>query len=99
MPADPSPNHLGAPPPEALNQPPPLADYNLFAGDRALRDAVRREGAAWAEPALDALGAELGGRRRSRPALPPTAMRRSSTASTASAIAGTRSSSIRPGTR
>ncbi len=60
MPADPSPTISDAPTPVVLNQPPPLADYNLFAGDRALRDAVRREGAAWAEPALDALGAELG---------------------------------------
>src|SRR5882757_443985 len=56
MPADPSPATAS----EALNQPPPLANYNLFAGDRALRDAVRREGAAWAEQDLDALGAELG---------------------------------------
>jgi putative acyl-CoA dehydrogenase len=33
---------------EVLNQPPPLVDYNLFATDRALREAVAREGAGWA---------------------------------------------------
>jgi putative acyl-CoA dehydrogenase len=33
---------------EALNQPPPLADYNLFLSDRVLQDAVTREGAGWA---------------------------------------------------
>ena len=33
---------------EVLNQPPPLQDYNLFATDRALREAVAREGAGWA---------------------------------------------------
>ena len=45
---------------EVLNQPPPLVDYDLFASDRALGEAVRREGAAWAESALTALGARLG---------------------------------------
>jgi putative acyl-CoA dehydrogenase len=33
---------------EVLNQPPPLVDYNLFATDRALREAMAREGAGWA---------------------------------------------------
>src|SRR5580700_1678089 len=32
---------------EVLNQPPPLVDYNLYEGDRVLREAVSREGAAW----------------------------------------------------
>lgn len=45
---------------EVLNQPPPLSDYNLFASDRALTEAVRREGAGWAAAELDALGARLG---------------------------------------
>ncbi len=45
---------------EVTNQPPPLEDYDLFAEDRVLREAVEREGAAWAEPALYAL-AELAG--------------------------------------
>jgi putative acyl-CoA dehydrogenase len=44
-----------------LNQPPPLAGYNTFAENRPLREAVRREGAEWAEDRLVALGAESGG--------------------------------------
>ena len=34
---------------EVFNQPPPLENYNLFAADTALVEAVRREGADWAE--------------------------------------------------
>jgi putative acyl-CoA dehydrogenase len=45
---------------EVQNQPPPLEPYNLFATDAVLRDAVRREGASWAESELTALGATLG---------------------------------------
>jgi putative acyl-CoA dehydrogenase len=45
---------------EVLNQPPPLADYNLFAGDRALREAVAREGGGWACSILEELGRRLG---------------------------------------
>lgn len=45
---------------EVSNQPPPLEPYNLFAGDAVLREAVKREGAAWAERDLGALGATLG---------------------------------------
>jgi putative acyl-CoA dehydrogenase len=45
---------------DALNQPPPLQDYNLYASDRVLREAVAREGAAWAETALGKFGASLG---------------------------------------
>ena len=44
------------------NQPPPLRDYNLYQQDVALREAVAREGAAWAEPALEAFGALTGSR-------------------------------------
>jgi putative acyl-CoA dehydrogenase len=45
---------------EVTNQPPPFEDVNLFACDRALRDAVEREGAnAHAEP-LHAFGARAG---------------------------------------
>jgi putative acyl-CoA dehydrogenase len=46
----------GRPTHEVTNQPPPLQDYNLFEQDRPLLEAVRREGAAWAEPDLGALG-------------------------------------------
>jgi putative acyl-CoA dehydrogenase len=45
---------------EVANQPPPLADVNLYATDRALAEAVRREGGAWAEADVTALGARLG---------------------------------------
>jgi len=43
-----------------FNQTPPLTDYNLFASDTALQEAVRREGAGWATPELHEAGAELG---------------------------------------
>ncbi|MGE0067691.1 MAG: acyl-CoA dehydrogenase family protein [Solirubrobacterales bacterium] len=45
---------------EVANQPPPLADYNLFETDTVLREAVRREGAEWAEPRIAAVGAYAG---------------------------------------
>src|SRR5580704_15479912 len=45
---------------EVFNQPPPLVDYNLYEGDRVLREAVAREGAAWAENHLRAFGQRLG---------------------------------------
>ncbi|MGH8481419.1 MAG: acyl-CoA dehydrogenase family protein, partial [Nevskiaceae bacterium] len=43
------------------NQPPPLAPYDLWATDRALREAVAREGGAWAEAQLAAYGPVAGG--------------------------------------
>jgi putative acyl-CoA dehydrogenase len=45
---------------EVQNQPPPLEPYNLFLSDSALREAVGREAAGWAESELSALGATLG---------------------------------------
>jgi len=45
---------------EVANQPPPLVDYDLFATDRALGEAVRREGADWATPSLAAFGRRVG---------------------------------------
>jgi len=44
---------------EVQNQPPPLEPYTLFASDAVLREAVRREGASWAESELTELGARL----------------------------------------
>ena len=38
----------------------PLPEYNLFDADAALREAVLRESAAWADDALHGIGAELG---------------------------------------
>ena len=45
---------------EVTNQPPPLVDINLFEGDRALSEAVAREGGEWALGELSAFGARLG---------------------------------------
>jgi putative acyl-CoA dehydrogenase len=42
------------------NQPPPLADYDLFSTDPALAGAVAAEGADWAAGGLAAFGRELG---------------------------------------
>jgi putative acyl-CoA dehydrogenase len=46
---------------EVLNQPPPLIDYDVFAADVALGEAVRRERAEWAVDRLHALGRIAGG--------------------------------------
>ncbi len=45
---------------EVTNQPPPLAGYDVAAPDAALLDGVRREGAAWDEDGLHALGERTG---------------------------------------
>ena len=45
---------------ETFNQSPPFGDVNLFTSDMALREAVRREGAAWAHQDLTAFGALAG---------------------------------------
>lgn len=45
---------------DVQNQVPPLAGYNMFASDRALVEAMTREGASWAEPEARKLGAILG---------------------------------------
>ncbi len=42
------------------NQTPPLANYNLYAADQALRDAVAWTGAGWADDALQRLGEVAG---------------------------------------
>ncbi|HYD61977.1 MAG TPA: isovaleryl-CoA dehydrogenase [Noviherbaspirillum sp.] len=44
------------------NQPHALEDYNLYVEDRALREAVAREGGGWAEDELHAFGAQTGSR-------------------------------------
>jgi len=43
-------------PHEVFNQTPPLVDVNLFAGDRAMREGVAREGAGWACEELHEFG-------------------------------------------
>jgi putative acyl-CoA dehydrogenase len=45
---------------EVLNQPPPLQGYDVFGADAALREAVAREGAGWAEGTLHELGSLAG---------------------------------------
>ncbi len=45
---------------EVLNQPVALEDTDLFAADAALREAVIREGAAWAEDDLSRFGVRAG---------------------------------------
>jgi putative acyl-CoA dehydrogenase len=41
---------------EVFNQAPPLVDYNVFRADAPLVEAVRREGAEWAEERIAAAG-------------------------------------------
>ena len=45
---------------DVFNQAPPLEEYDVFAADPALREAVDREGAAWAQPELGSLGTLAG---------------------------------------
>jgi putative acyl-CoA dehydrogenase len=45
---------------EVSNQPPPLEDYDAYAADLPLQEAVAREGAGWAQGRLHALG-RIGG--------------------------------------
>jgi len=45
---------------DVFNQSQPLLDYNAYDHDTALRDAVRRHGAGWAEDSLSAHGARTG---------------------------------------
>jgi putative acyl-CoA dehydrogenase len=45
---------------EVANQPPPLVDHNLYETDTALVEAVRREGAEWAEARISEVGAVAG---------------------------------------
>jgi putative acyl-CoA dehydrogenase len=45
---------------EVLNQPPPLEGYDLFREDRALTEALGRDGASWAEEHVAAFGRLIG---------------------------------------
>jgi putative acyl-CoA dehydrogenase len=51
---------IGAAVDEVANQPPPLEAYNVFEQDTVLVEALRREGADWAEEDARALGAVCG---------------------------------------
>jgi putative acyl-CoA dehydrogenase len=48
---------------QVLNQVEALPDYNAFASDRALVEAVAREGAGWAQDKLRAFGGVVGSER------------------------------------
>jgi len=48
---------------EVLNQVPPLENYDLYAADPALGEALRREGAGWAEDRVRAFATLLGSER------------------------------------
>jgi putative acyl-CoA dehydrogenase len=43
-----------------FNQPPPLENYNLFEGDQALKEGVRREGGGWIATVAGKFGERLG---------------------------------------
>jgi len=45
---------------DVTNQPPPLLPFDLYSTDRALHEAVGREGAAWADDRLRKFGAVIG---------------------------------------
>ena len=45
---------------EVLNQPPPLAGYDLYDADPVLAEALHREGAGWAAERVRALGVLAG---------------------------------------
>lgn len=45
---------------DVTNQPPPLVDVDFYGSDPALKEAVTREGAGWAEAELKALGRKAG---------------------------------------
>jgi putative acyl-CoA dehydrogenase len=47
-------------PHDVTNQASPLVDYNLYTTDTALKEALNREGAAWAEPSVSDFGEILG---------------------------------------
>jgi putative acyl-CoA dehydrogenase len=51
---------------DVFNQAPPLEDYNSFDADKPLAEALRREGAEWAEDRVRELGAISGSRQTIR---------------------------------
>ena len=84
---------------EVFNQPPPLEDYNPFDADRPLSEALRREGADWAEDRIARAGRDRRlARRRSSWGVEANENKPSCAPTTATATASTRSSSTPPGT-
>ena len=80
------------------NQPPPLAPYDAYATDVALREALAREGGGWAEPQVAAYGPLAGGEVMALGVAGQREPAEAAHASTATATASTRSSSIPPTT-
>ena len=78
------------------NQPPPLAPYDAYATDVPLREALAREGGAWAEEQVVAYGPIAGGEAMALGVAANENRPKLHAHSTASAIASTRSSSIPP---
>ncbi|HUL90946.1 MAG TPA: acyl-CoA dehydrogenase family protein [Burkholderiales bacterium] len=48
---------------DSTNQPPPLAGFNAWSGDRTLREAVEREGGGWIFPRANEIGELVGSER------------------------------------
>ena len=83
---------------EVQNQPPPLEPYNLFASDVVLREAVKREGAGWAQSELTRLAQPSANLKPSNLASMPINFRRNCVRSTVTVIASMRSNFTRRGT-
>ena len=83
---------------EVSNQPPPLEPYNVFTSDTVLREAVKREQAAWAEDGLNAFGITLGKPETIQLGFDANKHPPRCAHSTATATASTRSTTIPPGT-
>ena len=79
---------------EVFNQSPPFEDVNLFTTDKALMEAVAREGGGHAAKRLAAFGAQCGSAEAFNAAASPTSIRPASSPSTPRAAGSTWSSSI-----
>jgi len=77
-------------PDEVFNQPPALANYNLFEYDLPLREALHREGGGWIEAQAHEYGHSSVQPRRSSSVSLPTAIRRCFAPMTDSDIASTK---------
>ena len=82
---------------EVFNQVPPLTGYDV-ADDPAMLDALRREGAGWAEPDVRSIGRRAGTQQAQDWGRLPTSTRRYCTRTTGTGSASMRWSSTRPGT-
>jgi len=58
---------------EVLNQPPPLAGYDLFEADPVLAEALDREGAGWAAEQVDRKSTRLNSSHELKSRMPSSA--------------------------